>query len=109
MNVAERFNAIPFDIEGVKFTHHGDFCSFDAMLGEFGLASSSSPLNILAKIIRGADTNRYDLASESAGLLAVSTGLSHMYDDDHEQLEVGMLIYDALYCWARDGDSEGND
>jgi hypothetical protein len=106
MNVAERFNATPFDIEGVKFSHRGEFCSFDSMLDEFGLASSSGPLNILAKIVRGADTNRHDLTPESAGLFALSIGLSHLYHDDLERLEAGMLIYDALYCWARDGKDE---
>ena len=109
MNVAERFNATPFDVEDVKFSHQGEFCSFDAMLDEFGLASKDGPLNVLARIVRGADTNRHDLMPQSAGLLAFSIGLSHLYDDDLEQLEAGMLIYDALYCWARDAQGESHD
>ena len=109
MNVAERFNATPFDVEDVKFSHRGELCSFDSMLDEFGLASPDGPLDILAKIVRGADTNRHDLTPESAGLFALSIGLSHMYDDDLEQLEAGMLIYDALYRWARDAKDEGHD
>ena len=105
MNVAERFDATPFAVENAKFTHQGDSCSFDAMLKEFGLTSSAA-LNIVAKIVRGADAGHLDLAPEAAGILALSAGLSRMYDDDLEQLDAGMLVYDALYRWARDGNIE---
>ena len=105
--VAEKFDAIPFDIEGVRFSHRDDRCSFDTMLAEFG--STSEPLETLGTVIRAADTNRHDLAPEAAGLLAVSVGLSRMYRDDHAQLDAGMALYDALYRWARDGRDEGHD
>lgn len=105
--VAEKFAAIPFDIEGVRFTHRGDQCSFDTIIEEFGLPIEA--LNKVATIIRGADTNRHDLAPEAAGLLAMSLGLSRMYRDDLEQLEAGMTLYDALYRWARDATDEGHD
>ena len=108
MNVSERFGATPFDVEDVKFSHRGEYCSFDVMIEEFGL-NSSAPLNTLAQIVRGADTNRHDLAPEAAGLLAISAGLSRMYRDDLEQLEAGMLVYDAFYRWARDAKDEGHD
>ncbi|GLC62015.1 hypothetical protein PLESTB_001830200 [Pleodorina starrii] len=93
--VAERHEAAPFDIEDVFFSHRGDLCSFDVMLAELGL--SVPALDRLAVIVRAADTARLDLAPEAAGLLAVSLGLSRMYADDLEQLEAGMLVYDALY------------
>ena len=102
MNVADRFNATPFDIEDVKVSHQSELCSFDMMLTEFGLISCE-PLDTLAKIVRGAKTNRHDSRPESAGLFALSMGLSRLYDDDLAQLEAGMVIYDALYLWARDG------
>jgi rhodanese-related sulfurtransferase len=105
--VAERFNATPFDIEGVTFSHRGDGCSFDALLDDFGLHTDA--LDRLALVIRGADTDRHDLAPQSAGLLAVSVGLSRMFRDDLEQLEAGIALYDALYRWARDGYEEGHD
>ena len=105
--VAEKFGAIPFDIEGVRFSHRDDLCSFDTMLAEFGL--KSDPLETLATVIRAADTNRHDLAPEAAGLLAFSVGLSRMYRDDHAQLDAGMALYDALYRWARDARDEGHD
>lgn len=105
--VAERYGATPFDIEGVFWSHRGDACTFDTMLDEFGLRTEA--LDVLAQVVRGADTNRHDLAPEAAGLLALSVGLSRQYRDDHEQLAAGMDLYDALYRWARDGQGEGHD
>jgi rhodanese-related sulfurtransferase len=105
--VAERFDATPFDIDGVTFSHRGDLCSFDALLDDFAL--HSEPLDRMATVIRGADTDRHDLAPQAAGLLALSVGLSRMFRDDLQQLEAGMALYDALYRWARDGHDEGHD
>ena len=102
--VAERFGATPFDIEGVPFSHRGDLCTFDVMLDEFGLITPA--LARLATIVRGADTARLDLAPEVPGLLAASLGLSRMYSDDLEQLEAGLLLYDAFYRWSRDATEE---
>jgi rhodanese-related sulfurtransferase len=102
--VAERFAATPFDIEGVFWSHRGELCSFDTMIGEFGLGSP--PLKQLAVIVRGADTARLDLAPESAGLLAASLGLSRMYKDDLAQLEASMALYDSFYRWCRDAVEE---
>ena len=104
VGVAERYNAAPFDIENVFWSHRGELCTFDLMLAEFGLAIPA--LDRLATIVRGADTARLDLAPEAAGLLAASLGLSRMYSDDLEQLEAGMLLYDAFYRWARDATDE---
>ena len=102
--VAEGFGGAPFDIEGAHWSHRGERCTFDVMIDEFGLASDA--LERLAVIVRGADTSRHDLAQEAAGLLAASLGLSRMYSDDLEQLEAGMILYDAFYRWARDATEE---
>jgi len=102
--VAQRFNATPFDIEGVFWSHRAETCTFDTMLEEFGL--QSEPLVQLAKIVRGADTARPDLAPQSAGLLAASLGYSRMYRDDLPQLEAAMALYDAFYRWCRDAAGE---
>ena len=102
--VAERFGATPFDVDGVYWSHRGDLCTFDVMVAEFGL--TSTPLDRLATVVRGADTNRLDLAPEAAGLLAISLGLSRMFADDLEQLDAGILVYDALYRWCRDATDE---
>lgn len=105
--VAEKFDATPFDIEGVAWSHRGDSCTFDTMLSEFALTTEA--LARLALVVRAADTDRHDLSPQAAGLLAISVGLSRQYRDDLAQLEAGMAIYDALYRWARDGFDEGHD
>jgi rhodanese-related sulfurtransferase len=102
--VAERWGAMPFDVEGVFWSHRGELCTFDTLLIEFGLAMPA--LDRLATIVRGADTARLDLAPEAAGLLAASLGLSRMYATDLEQLEAGIGLYDAFYRWARDATGE---
>jgi len=104
VGVAKRFGGVPFDIENVFWSHRGDTCTFDTMVEEFGLGTP--PLLHLATIVRGADTARPDLAPEAPGLLAASLGLSRMYADDLQQLEAGMLLYDAFYRWCRDATDE---
>lgn len=103
-DVAERFNATPFDIDSVFWSHRGERCTFDTMIEEFGLASG--PLERLATIVRGADTARLDLAPQAAGFLAASLGFSRMFRDDLEQLDAALLLYDAFYRWCRDATEE---
>lgn len=105
--VADRFGATPFDVDDVFWSHRDDLCTFDVMLDAFGLLTE--PLLHLARIVRGADTARPELAPESAGLLAASLGLSRMHRDDLAQLEAAMGLYDAFYRWARDATGETHD
>ncbi len=107
LEVADKFNATPFDVEDVFWSHRGDRCTFDTMIEEWKIGSDA--LDRLANIVRGADTERHDLAPEAAGLLAASLGLSRMFRDDLEQLEAGMLLYDSFYRWARDAHDETHD
>ena len=97
-------NAIPYDLPGAVVTHRGERCSFDALLEDFELRETA--LDLLASIVRGADTDRLDLSPQSAGLLAASLGLSRRFADDHEMLENAMPLYDGLYAWCR-GEAEG--
>lgn len=110
LGVAAQTGAAPFDISagGVRWTHHGEHCTFDAMIEQLGLGGFAA-LGHLAPIVRGADTGHPDLAPEAAGLLAISLGLSRLHADDQAQLEAGMAIYDALYRWARDARDEKHD
>lgn len=101
---ASERDAIPFDVEGVELSHDGPLCSFDAILAKYGLTDPA--LHEIAVIVRGADTDRLDLAPQAAGLLAISLGLSRNFADDHEQLAQGMIVYDALYAWAKHVRSE---
>ena len=107
LSVAERFNATPFDIDDTFWSHRGETCTFDTMIEEFALGTG--PLRHLATIVRGADTDRHDLAPECAGLLAASLGLSRMYRDDLKQLQAGIDLYDAFYRWCRDATDESHD
>lgn len=102
--VAERYSGAPFDIDDTFWSHRGELCTFDVMVEEFGLKSPA--LDALALIVRGADTARLDLSPQAPGLLAASLGLSRMHRNDLEQLDAGMLLYDAFYRWARDAADE---
>lgn len=108
--VAAELGAAPFDIEaaGAVWSHRGDRCSFDVMLDGLGLAGLA-PLAHLATIVRGADTGQLGLAAECPDLLAASLGLSRLFADDHQQLEAGLTLYDALYRWCRDATDEVHD
>jgi rhodanese-related sulfurtransferase len=102
---AEEKTAVPYDIPEVEFSHDGELCSFDAFLKKFHLAKDPA-LADLAVIVRGADTNRLHLAPQAAGLAAISLGLSRNFANDHEMLEHGMVVYDALYAWCKEGKNE---
>jgi len=95
---AENSNAVAFDIPGAPLTHSGPLCSFDAFIAEFAITDRG--VLDMAPIIRGADTDRPELAPEAAGLHALSLGLSLNYADDHDLLRQGVVLYDALYSWA---------
>ena len=99
LSVAERTGAVPYDIPGVEMSHVGERCSFDAFLAKHHLDDPA--LQQLALIVRGADTSHLELTPQSAGLYALSLGLSHTFADDHEMLKHGMVMYDALYAWCR--------
>jgi hypothetical protein len=99
LEVARSTGATPYDIPGVEMSHVGDRCSFDAFLSKYRLDDPA--LRQLATIVRGADTSRLDLAPQSAGLYAVSLGLSQLFSDDHQMLHHGMVLYDALHAWCR--------
>ena len=96
---AAKLNAIPFDIPGVEYTHYQDDCTFDYFLKKHKL--NDPALNTMAVIVRGADTDRHGLAPQSSGLWALSAGLAYNITEDQKLLEQGMVVYDALYSWAK--------
>ena len=101
---ASQTGAVPYDIPDVVFSHEGPLCSFDAFLKHYRLTDPA--LQQLAVIVRGADTGELALAPQAPGLLALSLGLSRLYKDDHEMLTHGMVMYDALYAWCKEGQDE---
>jgi len=96
---AIKLNAIPFDIPGVEFSHYEDKCTFDYIVEKYKIEDAA--IKTLAIIVRGADTDRHDIASQASGLWAISAGLAYNTEDDYELLEKGMIVYDALYSWAK--------
>jgi hypothetical protein len=106
LKIAKETGAIPYDIPNVELSHLGDLCSFDAFLKRYQLTDPA--LDQLALIVRGADTSRLDLTEQSAGLYAISLGLSANYSDDHEMLRHGMVMYEALYAWCKSCQGEAH-
>ncbi|OGB72095.1 MAG: chromate resistance protein [Burkholderiales bacterium RIFOXYC12_FULL_65_23] len=106
LRIASETGATPYDIPGVELSHVGELCSFDAFLAKYGLDDPA--LKQLAVIVRGADTSRLDLTPQSAGLFALSLGLSQVFADDHDMLRHGLVMYDALYAWCRQCQSEAH-
>jgi AraC-like DNA-binding protein len=96
---SKELNAIPFDLPNVEYTHYGDQCTFDYILKKHNLKDPA--LQQLAIIIRGADTDRHDISSQSSGLWAISAGLAYNITNDLELLDRGMMLYDGLYSWAK--------
>src|ERR1041385_5100382 len=96
---SKELKAIPFDLPDVEYTHYGDQCTFDYIIQKHKLVDPA--LKTMSVIVRGADTDRHDLASQASGLWAISAGLSFNITNDYELLAQGMLIYDALYSWAK--------
>ena len=96
---AKELNATPFDLPGVEYTHYGDQCTFDYFIEKHNLKDPA--LKILALIVRGADTDRHDITSQASGLWAISAGLSYNIKDDQELLQRGLMMYDALFSWAK--------
>jgi AraC-like DNA-binding protein len=98
LDKAKELDAVPFDIPNVEFTHYKEQSTFDYIIKKYEIKDPA--ILIIADIVRGADTDRHDIAKESAGLWAISAGLSHNIIDDYKLLETGIVIYDALYSWA---------
>jgi AraC-like DNA-binding protein len=96
---SKELDAIPFDLPNVEYTHYGDQCTFDYIIRKHKL--NDPALNVIATIVRGADTDRHDISAQSSGLWAISAGLAFNIKNDLELLEKGMMIYDGLYSWAK--------
>jgi len=101
MEVAKEQNAIPFDVPNVELGHHGEECSFDAIIKKYDLGMKEPSLLELAKIVRGADTPNRSLTAQSEGLLAIATGFSLISRDDHDNMSKQFYVYDAFYTFCK--------
>lgn len=101
--IAEREGAIPYDVKGVELGHHGQKCSFEAILEKYNLTDNPA-LMLLGKIVNGADTdNTLYHQPEGAGLNAIAEGFRHLgFKDDHAILNSESIVYDALYAYCQE-------
>ena len=98
--------AEPFDIPGVRFSHHGGHCSFHTFLSEHKL--DDPILRRIAQIVDDADTvQEATMEPVSAGLDLICRGIRLTSPDDRVALERGALIYEALYAQIRQDESGG--
>ncbi|HUQ67074.1 MAG TPA: chromate resistance protein ChrB domain-containing protein [Flavitalea sp.] len=98
LSKAQELGATPFDIPNVEYTHYTDECTFDYFVKKHNIGDPA--IQTIARIVRGADTDRHDIAEQSSGLWAISAGLAGLAKDDQDLLNKGLMIYDALYNWA---------
>jgi hypothetical protein len=90
--------AIPFDMFGAEFTHHGEDCTFETMLKQFGLAGSKG-LREIAQIVHDIDLKDDKFHRlEAAGLNAIIEGLSKVLRDDRKLLQQTSIVFDGLYA-----------
>ena len=104
--VAEATGATAFDIPDAPYTHEGEGCSFDAFVARH--RPQDEALALLARIVRGADTERPDLHPAAGGLFAAALGFSALITEDHALLRHAFPLYDALYLWCRDLQDEAH-
>lgn len=104
IEVANEQGAIPFDVPNVELGHHGEECSFDAIIKKYELDKKEPALQELAKIVRGADTPNKALTPQSEGLVAIATGFSMISKDDYENMSKQFHLYDALYAFCKSND-----
>jgi hypothetical protein len=97
--IVKKEKAIPYDSPGVELGHHGDKCSFDAVIEKYKIKDPA--VLELAKIVRGADTDKPEDAPEAPGLDAVMTGISIVAKDDHEAIGKARPVYDAFYTFCK--------
>lgn len=99
MQLSEKLGATAFDIPGVEFTHYGNECTFDYFIKKYKIKDKA--VLSMAPIVRAADTDSHHLSAQASGLWAISAGLAYNITNDQQLLQQGMIMYDALYTWAK--------
>ena len=96
---AEEKGAIPYDVPNAELGHHGDECTFDAIVRKYGI---KDPIVLeVAKVVRGADTPNRNLTPQSPGLNAIAEGFRLIAKDDFDNLAKQFYVYDALYAFFK--------
>jgi hypothetical protein len=99
LRVAESEGAISYDAPNARFTHRDGLCTFEVLVEEYDLDDPA--LVLMARIVHGADiADDRDATPESPGLLAIAEGFHLLELPDHDQLELCLPVYDALFAWC---------
>jgi len=99
LEVAKEMGGTSFDAPNADYTHRDGKCTFEVLMEDFKLDDPA--LNMLARIIHGADINEDRGATpQSEGLRAIGAGFALTTPDDHEKLRLEFPIYDALLAWC---------
>lgn len=87
---------VAFDMFGGEFTHQADRCTFEVLMERFRV--DGPPLRRIAEIVHDIDLkdHRYGTA-EAPTIGALVEGILQAAADDHDVLERGMDIFEALY------------
>ena len=93
---AKKLGATPFDIDGCELGHHGEDVSFDSIMKKYKLADPA--LQLLAQIVRAADSHPANPHPAGEGLRWVASGFSALGFSDREILDREFIVYDALYA-----------
>ncbi len=100
MAVAQREDALPYDVPDADLGHHAGGSSFESFIRCYGLTDPA--LMELARIVRAADTQDKGAAPEGEGLRQIANGWHLLSWPLEKRLEVGFAVYDCLYAVCQD-------
>ena len=89
-------NGIVYDIPNCELGHHGEDVSFDSILKKYRL--NDPALQLLAEIVRAADSHPSNPHPAGEGLRWIAHGFSALGLSDHDILAREFIVYDALYA-----------
>ena len=90
---------VVYDVPNCELGHHGEDVSFDSILKKYELTDPA--LQLLAAIVRAADSHPSQPHAAGEGLRWIAHGFSALGLSDAEILEREFVVYDALYAECR--------
>jgi hypothetical protein len=88
--------AIPFDMMGVEFSHHGDDCTFETLVKRFGIDDPA--VQKMAEMIHDADLEDGKFQRhECVGIDRLLNGWARQGISDDELLSKGVECFNGLY------------
>ncbi|HNX00060.1 MAG TPA: chromate resistance protein [Candidatus Cloacimonadota bacterium] len=96
LEIAEKEDAIPYDMPGVELGHKDGHCSFVSIMKKYRITDPA--VLKIADIVNATDTHAMDTNAYAPGLEAIVSGFSLLFPDDHMNFEQQFILYDALYA-----------